>query len=647
VTVSAKAGPAMTQDIVVQDREELILLLCEAAEFEHSVMGAYLFAQWSLKRRGEPGVCGDGSAAIERWRAGLRQVALEEMLHLTLVNNILAAIGASPHLWCPAFPIKPGHFPADVVMPLRGFDEAALAHFMFIERPEGSTLPDAAAFHHPDRYRRVARGDLLSPMPQDYESQGHLYHGVINGLAALCARHGEAKIFVGHGDAQVTSAEFGLPGLFKVTDLASARRAIEEIVSQGEGAPGHSETSHYARFSAMAREYAAMKARDPNFAPAWPVALNPALTVQSGPDSTFIADPLAAKVVDLGNAIYGLTMRIFAQIFAPSPLPPQVRAGLGLAATELMLALRMVGEAAARLPIDSARTGMTAGLNFALPISAGLLVQSCAAQILSERNEELAGAAVKLEARGVFIGVSPKLKALTARLNALATAPHPVIIVAPNPAPIPAPISQTRAKIATRYDPKLCIHARHCVLDAPNLFGGRTQSPRLDPNVMSVDYCVRVAENCPSGAITYERGDGGPQESPPTVNIVRVRENGPYAIRAEMHLEGRGRMLRATMCRCGRSKNKPFCDNSHIEAAFAATGEPETTPADALENRAGPLSVTPITDGPLQLNGNVEIICGTGRTLFRTQTARLCRCGGSATKPFCDGSHVTNGFRSN
>ena len=53
-----------------------------------------------------------------------------------------------------------------------------------------------------------------------------------------------------------------------------------------------------------------------------------------------------------------------------------------------------------------------------------------------------------------------------------------------------------------------------------------------------------------------------------------------------------------------------------------------------------------LPDGPLKLSGNVEILSGTGRVLVRTQSARLCRCGASENKPFCDGSHARAGFRS-
>jgi CDGSH-type Zn-finger protein len=46
------------------------------------------------------------------------------------------------------------------------------------------------------------------------------------------------------------------------------------------------------------------------------------------------------------------------------------------------------------------------------------------------------------------------------------------------------------------------------------------------------------------------------------------------------------------------------------------------------------------------VTGSVEICAGTGRTIDRVTQTRLCRCGGSGTKPFCDGTHARIGFRS-
>lgn len=220
------------------------------------------------------------------------------------------------------------------------------------------------------------------------------------------------------------------------------------------------------------------------------------------------------------------------------------------------------------------------------------------------------------------------------------------------PAPSAASASDTDPNVARskeltlRFDARRCIHSRHCVLGAPDVFLANVAGAWLHPEAVPVERCVAIAHACPSGAITYERHDGGAPEAPPAVNVLRIRENGPYAIHADVDLTGHGRLLRATLCRCGKSSNKPFCDNTHREAGFAATGEPTTIASDPLETRGSLLRITPFTDGPLQVFGSLEICSGTGRTVFRAENARLCRCGGSGNKPFCDGTHARIGFRS-
>ena len=117
-------------------------------------------------------------------------------------------------------------------------------------------------------------------------------------------------------------------------------------------------------------------------------------------------------------------------------------------------------------------------------------------------------------------------------------------------------------------------------------------------------------------------------------------------MRGDLRLNGSSGSYRATLCRCGASKNKPFCDGSHHDVGFSASGEPATGKADMLAVRDGPLSIDPQVDGPLQVRGNLEITSGTGRVVARLVQARLCRCGGSSNKPFCDGTHARIGFRS-
>lgn len=189
-----------------------------------------------------------------------------------------------------------------------------------------------------------------------------------------------------------------------------------------------------------------------------------------------------------------------------------------------------------------------------------------------------------------------------------------------------------------------CIHSRNCVLGRPDVWVPNAPGAWVHPDAAPADVVAAIAQSCPSGAITYQRHDGGAQEQAPAVNTIRVRENGPLAVHAELRIDGQPAGYRATLCRCGASKNKPFCDNSHQDSGFRATGEPASVDAPALAQRNGVLEIKPKPNGPLIVNGPVELCSGTGRAVTRAEQLFLCRCGGSANKPFCDGSHKRNGF---
>ena len=200
-------------------------------------------------------------------------------------------------------------------------------------------------------------------------------------------------------------------------------------------------------------------------------------------------------------------------------------------------------------------------------------------------------------------------------------------------------------KIVVRFDDGKCVHSRNCVLGRPEVFQANVPGAWIKPDNVSPEEVVMTVSACPSGALTYERIDGGPQESPPPVNVVRVRENGPLVMHADIRIGDVGTQLRATLCRCGASKNKPYCDGSHNAAGFLATGEPPSQASEPLAVRNGVLAVKLIKDGPLQITGSLELVSGTGRTLNRIQETWLCRCGESQNKPYCDGTHKRNGFK--
>ena len=200
-------------------------------------------------------------------------------------------------------------------------------------------------------------------------------------------------------------------------------------------------------------------------------------------------------------------------------------------------------------------------------------------------------------------------------------------------------------KIRVHFDAKKCIHSRGCVLSHPEVFVPNVQGEWIHPDAATPEAVAEIAHNCPSGAIAYERLDGGPAEQAPQVNLVRLRENGPLAFHGALEISGAEIGFRATLCRCGASKNKPYCDGSHAGAGFAASGEVPVKESAPLARRDGPVDIRPSADGPLLVSGAIEVVTGTGKTVNRTAMAAFCRCGHSGNKPYCDGSHARVGFR--
>jgi CDGSH-type Zn-finger protein len=107
---------------------------------------------------------------------------------------------------------------------------------------------------------------------------------------------------------------------------------------------------------------------------------------------------------------------------------------------------------------------------------------------------------------------------------------------------------------------------------------------------------------------------------------------------------------RLALCRCGASENKPLCDGSHSDAGFDAGGEiaggDADDEADAAWTGGGGLTVVPTVDGPLVLRGEYELRGQADGSASDETGGAMCRCGGSGSKPFCDGSHAEVGFES-
>lgn len=128
--------------------------------------------------------------------------------------------------------------------------------------------------------------------------------------------------------------------------------------------------------------------------------------------------------------------------------------------------------------------------------------------------------------------------------------------------------------INVSFDAARCIHSARCLRGLPQVFD-LDAKPWIAPDAAPAADIAALIEQCPSGALRYERLDGGPPEAPDAKVTVQPLPNGPLAIRGDITLLGSdGEPLdagyRAALCRCGGSANKPFCDNTHRTNGFTA-----------------------------------------------------------------------------
>jgi hypothetical protein len=200
------------------------------------IMCQYLYACFSLRTEPDEGLTAEQADAVARWQETLTGIAIEEMLHLALVNNVMTAIGAAPTLARPNFPRHSEFLPPGAEFALLPFGADALTHFLYLERPEGMERVDATEFVPAAPPPQPAGQAEVMPRVRGFLTAGHLYRGIEHGLSDLASRLGEPMLFVGEPPAQVTPDRFRWPQLIAVTDLAPARAAIDEIIEQGEAA---------------------------------------------------------------------------------------------------------------------------------------------------------------------------------------------------------------------------------------------------------------------------------------------------------------------------------------------------------------------------------------------------------------------------
>ena len=249
--------PSVSNKSPIKDLDDLRAYLVIAMQIEHATIPPYLTALYSI-------LPGTNSEAVEV----IRSVAVEEMLHLTLVANVFNAIGGQMcrTLTAPGFiPSYPTYLPTgetEFQVGLRAFSPETIDTFMKIERmlEEPGEVPLVLPRSEKCLGRLPGSGDDN----QSFYSIGLFYAEVIRRLFDLCQELGEDQLFCGDPKKQITPDYYynGAGSVIVVSDLDSAIRAIRMIQEQGEGAPrgqriyaggshGDHALAHYYRFQQL------------------------------------------------------------------------------------------------------------------------------------------------------------------------------------------------------------------------------------------------------------------------------------------------------------------------------------------------------------------------------------------------------------
>src|SRR5499427_6080725 len=664
-TRGGKAAPEAP--FVIEHREALIYMLCEAAELEHGIMSQYLFAAFSLRQSEEEGLSGAELAAVQRWRTQVSHVAAQEMLHLALVHNLLSAVGGAPHLARPNLPAPANHYPAGVHLALLPFGEQALRHFMFLERPEGIDLADADGLAAMEKaVPLISRRDIV-PQGQDFATVGHLYRSIEAGLAHLAELHSEDWLFVGPPRAQATQEHFCWPQLVPVTDLASACAAIEEILEQGEGPRGHWRDAHFGQFVNILDEYLELHEANPDFDPVRPVLAANVRPPERDTGIPLITDRLTARVADLFNVCYEILLQILERFFAHTEETDAQLKILSGATVQLMLAvIKPLGDLITTLPVGEAFPGRTTGPSFELFYENDYLMphREAAWALLAERLDEAAWLCDQLASgRGRHLAgrlepVLGTMRRIAATLAAHLPAGSPHARLAAPPQQLApdelAALVQRAGTLAAAVGAGGAGPEVAELLRAAHSIAGQAASGddcSAAEQAMILPRLVNSVLRPLAGALGTA-GEAAQAAAPPG----RLEDSagkhghdfgGTLASRlwdlARRATEVRANLGQAGTCPPGLAEAVAALQD--LAARLAGPGEQAPRRAELwrLQEGLAP-SVQVMRNGPYLATNVPRLTDHLGNASQPAPQLALCRCGASAIKPLCDGSHASSGF---
>jgi CDGSH-type Zn-finger protein/ferredoxin len=642
----------------VTTREELLYLLTRASELEHNLACVYLYAGFSLKSNlDEGGMTEDDLASVRTWKRKLAHVAVEEMLHLGQVCNIMTAVGGAPHFARANFPIPATAFPFGIAMTLEPFSQELADRLVCYELPEDGVLPPDRAAEFAAIQARVAICDdtvrlqaqnTIEPFDVDFRTVGEFYRKIESAFTRIDPE----VLFIGDPAQQASPDYLDFPQeLVRVKDAASAKAAIEMIISQGESPTVEHPDAHFCVFRSIRAEYMDLTARAQRegrvFDPVRPVLTNPSTRgVAEMPGTNRITDPVAQELAGLFNSMYALMLMMLARFFVHGEETEEEMRLLARGTLRIMASgLRPLGEALAKTPAGPEYPGKTAGPGFGftrnihllahkqaawifflerlydlsarltrLAEEAGLppeIEEACAAMesvaehltpfippqfgllIRSEADERNAQTTIRPEINGPYIvrnlrrltnskGETLRVRSIIAlcrcggsKLKPYCDGTHATIGFdsAKSATPrAPDRLDRYQGKEIIVLDNRgTCCHFGNCTDHLPTVFhedGDRFVKPDGD----TPENIMEIVRQCPSGALGFAR-NGTTYTGEDREQEIYVAGNASYYVRGGIELEGEPMNQGANrehyaLCRCGQSKNKPFCDGTHWSIKF-------------------------------------------------------------------------------
>ena len=553
-----------------------------AIELEHATLPPYMTALYSIKE-------GTNVESVEV----IKSVFLEEMLHIALAANILNAIGGSPKFdydgLIATYPTPLPHGDGSFEVDITKFTPEAIKSFLNIERPGEA---DA------------------EPLGEKYHSIGQFYAAISEGLRNCSESLGEDKVFCGDPARQLTAETtyYGGAGhLIEVTDLASAEAAMVEIVEQGEGLdhssifdgdknmfhPERDEVGHYFRFleilegrSYQAGDTAESGPTGERFTVDWDAVYN----IRPHPDASDYPEgsPIREKMEAFAQS-YSDMLRIMERAFNGEPKLFGETVGtmfeLRHLAIELMETPSGDGETtvgpyfAYRPPVHGHECWIEIREKGPYAVHGDVPVVF-KKRVTSDEGEALTWATTEsLPADEGYV----LCRCGQSKTKPFCDGTHDHIDFDDSGPETFKPFSETQEVlendgIRVKVDNSYCVHAKYCFNKSSGIRA--LMADPADANAKS--QIMAMVDRCPSGTFVYDFPVDGemtetevdlPREVSAITQDSRSKTAGPLWVTGGVPImQPDGTFLetrnRVTLCRCGQSKNKPFCDGSHAKIDF-------------------------------------------------------------------------------